>query len=376
MTDGRGDYGAPGGADPPVARRASRVAVAILVAGALLAGIFLAKPVLLTRSSESSRPAAAERPALVGVNLAGGEFTGASGTYGTGYIYPDRGTAAPFLEAGMTTIRMPLLWERVQPEPFAELDQQEMARIDTALAALGGFEQVILDVHNYASYRGARLDSVDPSGAMLADLWSQLALHYRDVPQVAFGMMNEPHDIDARVWRGIAEQTLAAIRATGARNLVLVPGTAWTGAHSWLRGGATSNAAAFEGFRDPADNFVFDMHQYLDANSSGSHPGCSNENIGAGRLAAATDWLRRNHYRAFLGEFGAGRNRGCLIALDRMLDYLDRNGDVWIGWTYWAGGAWWGDYMFTVQPEGDKPRPQMTILERHVGPPRRIASGP
>jgi endoglucanase len=50
-----------------------------------------------------------------------------------------------------------------------------------------------------------------------------------------------------------------------------------------------------------------------------------------------------------------------------MLTYMDSNSDVWRGWTYWAGGAWWGDYPLSVQPGDDgKPRPQMTVLVRHA----------
>ena len=33
-----------------------------------------------------------------------------------------------------------------------------------------------------------------------------------------------------------------------------------------------------------------------------------------------------------------------------MLNYLDQNDDVWLGWTWWAGGPKWGNYMFTLDP--------------------------
>jgi endoglucanase len=32
-----------------------------------------------------------------------------------------------------------------------------------------------------------------------------------------------------------------------------------------------------------------------------------------------------------------------LAALDQTLKYISENSDVWIGWTFWAAGAWWGD---------------------------------
>ncbi|MBM6595188.1 calcium-binding protein [Microvirga sp. BT291] len=55
-----------------------------------------------------------------------------------------------------------------------------------------------------------------------------------------------------------------------------------------------------------------------------------------------------------------------------MVKYMDDNADVWIGATYWAGGAWWGDYMYSIQPKDLKAKgvnatdkPQMDILEKY-----------
>jgi len=32
------------------------------------------------------------------------------------------------------------------------------------------------------------------------------------------------------------------------------------------------------------------------------------------------------------------------------LSYMASNSDVWVGWTWWAAGPWWGSYMFSVEP--------------------------
>jgi hypothetical protein len=42
--------------------------------------------------------------------------------------------------------------------------------------------------------------------------------------------------------------------------------------------------------------------------------------------------------------------------------------ELWLdlGWTYWVAGPWWNDYIFTVEPDGNKDRPQMDVLSRHV----------
>jgi endoglucanase len=46
---------------------------------------------------------------------------------------------------------------------------------------------------------------------------------------------------------------------------------------------------------------------------------------------------------------------------------MAQNRDVWIGWTYWAAGAWWPkDYFTSVQPLNGADRPQMNVLIKHV----------
>ncbi|CAN5254786.1 glycoside hydrolase family 5 protein [soil metagenome] len=304
-----------------------------------------------------------------GVNLSGGEFAAETlpGKAGTNYVYPDAGVAEPFIAQGMDTVRMPVLWERIQPEPFKPLSESEMMLIDQSITALGGFGTIIFDIHNYGYYRKARLDTAPDGSAMLADVWKRLAERYKDKPAIAFGIMNEPYDIDAQAWRKIVDRSVAAIRKTGATNLILVPGTRWTGAHSWLSGGSSSNAAAFQDFQDPGNNFLFELHQYLDADSSGTKGECVGAKTGSERLAEVTQWLRARKAGALLGEFGGGPGTTCLAALDDMLTYMDSNSDVWRGWTYWAGGAWWGDYPLSVQPgEDGKPKPQMEVLVRHT----------
>jgi endoglucanase len=73
-----------------------------------------------------------------------------------------------------------------------------------------------------------------------------------------------------------ANQTLIAIRNTGATNLVLVPGVAWTGGWSWEEANmyGTPNSVVMATVRDPGNNMAFEIHQYLDGDSSGTNPNC------------------------------------------------------------------------------------------------------
>lgn len=340
----------------------SRLAVAVLP---LAVGAALSGSTPLTAAPRRTAP-----PPMVGINLATGSFAADKipGRYGFDYVYPDRATAAPFLAAGLTVVRVPVIWERLQPKAGDPLDAAELERLDASFRELSGFRRIVLDIHNYGDFGGQPVTATPERTAAFADLWSKLASHYRGQPDIVFGLMNEPHDIAAADWRRAADAAVAAIRRTGARNLILVPGTDWTGARNWTDG-AGSNAAAFAGFRDPGNNFAFEMHLYLDANSSGTSPDCVSETIGVERIAAATGWLREHGYRGFLGEFGTGPGPICIAGLDRLLAFMTANADVWMGSTYWAGGAWWGDYPLSAQPGPDgKPKPQLLALARHVAP--------
>ncbi|HYM86178.1 MAG TPA: glycoside hydrolase family 5 protein, partial [Pseudoxanthomonas sp.] len=230
--------------------------------------------------------------------------------------------------------------------------------------------RVVLDVHNYARYYGKRIGTPETPVAVFADFWSNLAAEFKDDDAVVFGLMNEPNGIDADDWADAAQAGLNAIRATGARNLVLVPGTAYSGAHSWNSTwyGGTSNGEALLAITDPANRIAFEAHQYLDADYSGTSGECQSEQIGAQKLQGFTDWLRRHNKQGFLGEFGVGSGPVCLSALEAMLDHIQSNADVWLGWTYWAGGAWWKqDYPFNVQPDkSGTQKAQMLVLSKQA----------
>jgi endoglucanase len=80
-----------------------------------------------------------------------------------------------------------------------------------------------------------------------------------------------------------------------------------------------------------------------------------------------TRWLKEHKLRGFLGEFGGSGDPTSVAALDDMLKLLDSNTDVWLGWTYWAAGPWWGPgYFASIEPLDGKDRPQMSALRQHV----------
>lgn len=92
-----------------------------------------------------------------------------------------------------------------------------------------------------------------------------------------------------------------------------------------------TNADSMGNLTDPQNKIVYQMHQYLDTDGSGTSPNCVNTTIGSTRLVAATTWLRSNGKKATLGEFAGGVNNVCQTAVADMLAYMAKNSDVWTG---------------------------------------------
>jgi len=137
------------------------------------------------------------------------------------------------------------------------------------------------------------------------------------------------------------------IRSSGATTqLILVEGTSYTGAWTWVSSG---NGAVFGAIKDPNNNVAIQMHQYLDSDGSGTSATCVSSTIGAERLAAATAWLKANNLKGFLGEIGTGSNSQCISAVQGALCSMQQSG-VWIGALWWAAGPWWGTYFQSIEP--------------------------
>src|SRR5205814_4635074 len=149
--------------------------------------------------------------------------------------------------------------------------------------------------------------------------------------------------------------------------LILVPGNCWSGARGWMQTCVdASNADTMYKVQDPLNNYAFEVHQYLNDDGSGGSDTCVSPTIGSERMSDFTHWARSHGARAFLGEFSGGENPTCLEALDDLLAHIDANPDVYIGWTYWAGGPWWGTGR-SLEPINGQDRKTMAPLVKHLG---------
>ncbi len=313
----------------------------------------------------------APRLALLGVNLASAEFGIDDmehghvhiGSYGTDYVYPTHAELDDVAAAGLNVVRVPFSWERMQPVPHGPLDQKQLLLMDELVAyAAGRGVAVILDPHNYGYGYGHLVGSPETPADAFADFWSRMARHYRGSANVIFGLMNEPHDQTPTQWLGPANAAISAIRSAGARQEVLVPGTFHTNGASWVSQG---NAAEFaDKVVDPLGHVAFEIHQYNDADQSGSSPVPVSPTIGPERLAAVTAWAEAGGHRLFLGEFGAGPDAASLLAMTNQLAFMQAHAGAWQGGTAWAGGPWWPrGNPWALDNDHGVPTPQVRALQ-------------
>jgi endoglucanase len=268
----------------------------------------------------------------------------------------------------MNVFRVQFRWETLQPVMNQPLNPEETARLNACVkAATDKGLTVLLDPHDYARYYGKIVGSPDVPAAAFADFWGRLAAAFKDNPNIWFGLMNEPYGLPPAQWLDAANAAIAAIRQTGAKNLILVPGIGWTSAGQWTKNG---NSTVMLGVKDPADHYIFEVHTYFDADNSGTHPQVASPTVGVERLRDFTAWCREHHVRAFLGEFAAPASPDGAAVTANTLAFMEQNRDVWTGFTWWSAGPWWHDYMFTLEPKNENgtvtDRPQMGWLATHL----------
>ncbi len=298
---------------------------------------------------------------LLGVSLSGAEDGNpVTGVMNYDYVYPTTAEIDYFASLGLNTIRIPVSWQRLQPTEDGPLSTTQLAQLQTlvAYAATKGIT-VDIDLHNYGAGYGADVGTAQTPDSAFANFWSQMAATFVNAPNVMFGLMNEPNSITPAAWAVAAQDAVDAIRATGANQEILVSGSDWDTASSWVSSG---NAATVGEITDPDNNIAFEVHQYFNPGSTGTNTAVISPDIGPESLAAVTQWAEENGKKLFLGEFGAGSDPASLTALSNTLNYLNANADVWQGGTYWAGGPWMGNYIFSADPQNGAEAPQAAVL--------------
>ena len=317
----------------------------------------------------SSQAGCLDQPRLQGVNLSGAEFghERLPGALGKDYTYPSRSDLAYFRGMQMNVIRLPFRWERIQKQINGPLDAAELAQIRQVVDWAKALNLcVVLDLHNFGTYHGRVIGSPSLPASAFSDVWLRIYQAFGNANDTAFGLMNEPAALSLPQWMAVAQQTVLELRTAGSRHLLLIGSGRWSGAHEFAKEiDGTSGVAGFQKFNDPINNFAIELHQYADADFSGTSSQC----IAAARLKAimadVTKWAKQEKKRVFLGEFGVSASAECLEALRALLESA-QDMTVWLGWTYWSAGPWWGSYPMSIQPVNTRDTAQGSLLRNFL----------
>lgn len=103
---------------------------------------------------------------------------------------------------GHNIFRLPVGWQYILGGQLGgKLNQANLAKYDTLLqGCLKTGAVCIIDIHNYARWNGKIIGQGGPTDAQFVDLWTQIATRYKSTANVAFGVMNEPHEVDIKKW--------------------------------------------------------------------------------------------------------------------------------------------------------------------------------
>lgn len=336
-----------------------------ILAGLTLSGIMQLNGQKCVRDKNGRQP--------FGVNLACAEFAEnhLPGEYGVHYTYPKASELDYFKSKGLVLIRLPFKWERMQPDLYGELDSVELARLKHFVAEAEKRKMpVILDLHNYGRrfVHGQKVLIGTPllSVAHFADFWQKMAAAMQGFGNIyGFGLMNEPHDMEASssCWFEMAQAAIDAIREVDKETTIVVGGDDWSSAERWQQKSDTLKHLV-----DSSQNLMFEAHVYFDKDASGSYRASYDAEEchpmkGVERVRPFAEWLRDNNFRGLVGEYGVPDNdERWLITTDYFLSYLQRQG---INATYWAAGPWWGKHKMRLTPDKGQDRPQMEVVKKY-----------
>ncbi|CAI7644778.1 unnamed protein product [Penicillium discolor] len=281
-----------------------------------------------------------------GASESGAEFgeNNLPGVYGTDYIFPDASAIQTLKGKGMNIFRVAFRMERLAPTSLTgELDAGYLTNLTATVKAItDAGSHAVLDPHNYGRYNGEIISTTSD----FQTFWKNVAGEFVSNELVIFDTNNEYHDMDQDLVLKLNQAAIDGIREAGAKSqYIFIEGNSYTGAWTWTK--VNDNLKALT---DPQDKIVYEMHQYLDSDGSGTSETCVSTTIGKERVTDATQWLKDNKKVGVIGEFAGGVNDNCKTAITGMLDYLGDNSDVWLGALWWGAGPWWGDYIFSMEP--------------------------
>ncbi|KAK0724914.1 cellulase [Lasiosphaeris hirsuta] len=303
----------------------------------------------------------------LGVSIAGGDFgctTDGSCTAGSTQLPlgsfglgggDGEGQMKHFVQDDMMNLfRLPISWQYlVNNQLGGSLNDANFAKYDRLVqACLATGAQCMVEIHNFARWNG-KIIGQSPSGPtddQFVALWASLAAKYAKADKIVFELMNEPHDLDIKIWAATCQKAVTAIRNAGAlTQTVLLPGTGFSSAGDLVSSGSGD---ALMGIKNPdgsTENLLLAVHKYLDADNSGTHAECVTNNTAA--FAEAANFLRKAGRKAIVSETGASpSNMLCYMHFCVQNAFINANSDVFVGLVSWGAGSFDSSYLMSQTP--------------------------
>ncbi|OLN83282.1 Endoglucanase EG-II [Colletotrichum chlorophyti] len=252
----------------------------------------------------------------------------------------------------LNMFRLPIGWQfLVNNQLGGPLNPNNFGRYDQVVQkclATGAY--CMIDIHNFARWNGGIIGQGGPTDDQFVSLWTQLAQKYKDNDKVVFELMNEPHDLDVKLWAATCQKVVTAIRQAGATSqMILLPGTNFNSAEFLVSSGSAEALAAVTNPDGTTDGLIIDVHKYLDEDNSGTHKTCVSNNVESFRTVA--EFLRAKGRKGLVSETGASSDASCFTDFCAQNTFINQNSDVFIGLVGWAAGSFGTDYVLSLTPK-------------------------
>lgn len=316
---------------------------------------------------------AAAAPSLLnGVNLSGLEFNPWTlpGRPGWDYPVPSYSELQYYQSKGIRLVRLPILWERLQPGVIGSskapaLDPTYLGYIKTLLDQANALGMVMMvDLHDYGGYGGHKIGDGTLTIGNFGRLWNLLAAALKGTPGLAgYDVMNEPSNMPSpAVWPLAAQRAVNSIRRVDTASTIFVEGDDWASAGTWQQNNGSLN------IHDPSKKVIYEAHVYGDRDNSGTHFDWNTEvaygvtvNTIAQRIQPFATWCMAKHAPCMIGEIGVGNNNPNWNT-ELANGLAEMQADGLLGFTYWAGGPWWGNYPMSIEPQNGYDAIQMSVV--------------
>ena len=335
-----------------------------------------APPVPTPTPTPAPVPAAVFAP---GVNLSGMEDNSSKkpGKAGTDYAVIKPSEITYYAGKGFRLLRLPVLWERLQPnllaaQPDTTPDPAYLKLVtDVLTEADASGMGVIVDLHNFGNYNGIKFGATGSlTPAQFGDAWTVLASVLKGYHGlIGYDLMNEPNGFStSSTWQSYAQAGIGGVRVADPNTTIFVEGDAYASAAGWPKASSSLNTLV-----DSSNKLVFEAHVYGDRDSSGTHFTWNIEtangvtvNTIAQRVDAFGGWCKTNRVTCTVGEVGVGNDSpNWNTQLANGLAEMKAQGLV--SATYWAGGPWWGsNYPMSVEPLNGQDRAQLPVLQAFI----------